>query len=327
MATNPPADTQSGKISHADADSRVRQTMSEQVGMATIPPIVTLSMDIPRAVAELKCGHPALEKLYAQLLCTLFDAKFLETVVGNVKNCSNVSGPMERIAHEFLFEHSLKMLLVTRYTVDANLSDIQEDARRLQYDFKTNNIDTAYTDTLNDFFRKWAGLRSNVQFIMMEAKACVDNALLDKDNAIVQQSQQPNQLQSLQHATPRDILYVCGLSEIKRKKFLADAVQNSPPPDLSVIGGESIQYWKLVQMNQCVREALRKSQQRLYIQLWEIEHPGEEHAEPTLVPKPENLDLPSLFGPAFLTMARNQAVGMAPGRGLGPQNPGNSTQD
>ena len=186
MATNLPADTQSGNISHADADSHVRQTMSEQVRMATSPPIGTLSMDISRAVAELKCGHPALEKLYAQLLCTLFDVKFLETVVGNVKSYSNVSGPMERIPHEFLFEHWLKILLVTRSTVDANLNDIQEDAHRLQYDFKTNNIDTAYTDTLNDFFRKWTGLRNNVQFTMMEARACVDNALLDKDNAIVQ---------------------------------------------------------------------------------------------------------------------------------------------
>ncbi|KAK3167254.1 hypothetical protein OEA41_010380 [Lepraria neglecta] len=290
-------------------------------------------MDISRAVVELKCGHPALEKLYAQLLCTLFDVKFLETVVGNVENCSNVSGPMKRIAHEFLFEHWLKILLVTRSTVDANLNDIQEDAHRLQYDFKTNDIDTAYTDTLNDFLRKWTGLRNKVQFIMMEARACIDNALLDKDNAIAQQSLQPNQLQSLQHATPGDILYVCGLSEIKRKKFLADAmelwkdVQNSPPPDLSVIAGESIQYWKLVQMSQRAREALRKSQQRLYIRLWEIEHPGEEYAEPPLVPKPENLNLPSLFGPAFLAMARNQPMGMAPGRGLGPQYPGNSAQD
>lgn len=60
---------------------------------------------------------------------------------------------------------------------------------------------------------------------------------------------------------------------------------------------------------------------------WEIEHPGEEHREPPLVPKPENLNLPSLFGPAFLAMARNQPMGMAPGRGLGTQNSGNSAQD
>ncbi|KAL2057507.1 hypothetical protein ABVK25_001891 [Lepraria finkii] len=104
-------------------------------------------------------------------------------------------------------------------------------------------------------------------------------------------------------------------------------VQNSSSPDLSVIGEESIQYWKLVQMSQCVREALRESQQRLCIRLWEIEQPGEEHREQPLVPKPENLNLPSLFGPAFLAMGRNQPMGMAPGRGLGTQNPGNGAQD
>ena len=147
--------------------------MSGHEGTATNPPIGTLSVDISRAVAELKFGYPALEKSYAQLLCNQFDAKSLEIVVGNVKNCSNVSGPMERIAHEFLFEHLLKILLVTGFTVDANLNDIQEDNHSLQYDIKTNDIDTAHTDTLNDFLRKWTGLRNKVHLIMMEARACV----------------------------------------------------------------------------------------------------------------------------------------------------------